>query len=67
MELKEKDIIKVHVTGIQKYGIFVETESEYDGLLRIGAYRRKHTCGTLFLFPKHHHFQKKQLPLLMSR
>lgn len=35
MELKEKDIIKVHVTGIQKYGIFVETETEYDGLIHI--------------------------------
>lgn len=35
MKLKEKDIIKVHVTGIQKYGIFVETEDDYDGLIHI--------------------------------
>ena len=35
MELKEKDIIKVHVTGIQKYGIFVDTDSKYDGLIHI--------------------------------
>lgn len=35
MKVKEKDIIKVHVTGIQKYGIFVETDQLYDGLIHI--------------------------------
>ena len=35
-KLKKKDIIKVTVTGVQKYGAFVNTEDEdYDGLIHI--------------------------------
>ena len=35
-ELKEKDIIKVTVTGVQKYGAFVNTcDEKYDGLIHI--------------------------------
>ena len=35
-KLKAKDIIKVTVTGVQKYGAFVNTEdNNYDGLIHI--------------------------------
>lgn len=34
-EIKENDIIPVKVTGIQKYGVFVETDTNYDGLIHI--------------------------------
>lgn len=35
-DLKKKDIIKVTVTGVQKYGAFVNTEDDsYDGLIHI--------------------------------
>ena len=35
-KLKVKDIIKVTVTGVQKYGAFVNTEdNNYDGLIHI--------------------------------
>lgn len=34
--LKEKDIIKVKITGIQKYGAFVNTnDTDYKGLIHI--------------------------------
>lgn len=35
MEIKENDIIKVQVTGIEKYGIFVIEETGYKGLIHI--------------------------------
>jgi len=35
MKYKERDIIKVQVTGIEKYGIFVITEKGYNGLIHI--------------------------------
>lgn len=35
MEYKINDIIKVQVTGIEKYGIFVITENNYLGLIHI--------------------------------
>jgi len=35
-KIKRKDIIKVTVTGVQKYGAFVSTiDDEYDGLIHI--------------------------------
>jgi general stress protein 13 len=34
-KLKEKDIIKVKITGIQNYGAFVDIDEEYDGLIHI--------------------------------
>jgi len=34
-EFKEKDIIKATVTGVQKYGVFVNIDDEYDGLIHI--------------------------------
>ncbi|UKI27774.1 MAG: S1 RNA-binding domain-containing protein [Bacilli bacterium] len=35
-DLKKKDVIKVTVTGVQKYGAFVNTEDDnYDGLIHI--------------------------------
>ena len=35
-KVKKKDIIKVTVTGVQKYGAFVNTnDDEYDGLIHI--------------------------------
>lgn len=33
-KIKKKDIVKVTVTGVQKYGAFVNTEN-YDGLIHI--------------------------------
>lgn len=33
--LKENDIIKVTITGIQNYGAFAETEGDYNGLIHI--------------------------------
>lgn len=33
--LKEKDIIKVKITGIQNYGAFAEIEGDYNGLIHI--------------------------------
>ena len=35
MEYKVNDIIKVQVTGLEKYGIFVITENGYNGLIHI--------------------------------
>ena len=35
MEMKVNDLIKVQVTGIEKYGIFVITENNYIGLIHI--------------------------------
>lgn len=35
-KIKEKDIIRVKITGIQKYGAFASTEnSDYNGLIHI--------------------------------
>ena len=34
-QIKEKDIITATVTGVQKYGAFVNVEDEYDGLIHI--------------------------------
>lgn len=34
-KLKENDIIKVTITGIQNYGAFAELESDYNGLIHI--------------------------------
>ena len=34
-KLKEKDIIKVTITGLQNYGAFVDIDEEYDGLIHI--------------------------------
>lgn len=34
-ELKEGNIIKGKVTGIEKYGIFVHLENDYNGLIHI--------------------------------
>ena len=34
-KLKENDVIKVTVTGLQNYGAFVEVNNEYDGLIHI--------------------------------
>lgn len=35
-KVKEKDIIKVNVTGVQKYGAFISTDTDdYDGLIHI--------------------------------
>ena len=31
----EKDIVKCTVTGVQKYGVFVSVDDEYDGLIHI--------------------------------
>ena len=33
--LKENDIIKVTITGIQNYGAFAEAEGDYNGLIHI--------------------------------
>ena len=33
--IKEKDIIKVKITGIQKYGAFANISNDYDGLIHI--------------------------------
>lgn len=33
--IKEKDIIKVKVTGLQPYGAFVSTDDSYNGLIHI--------------------------------
>jgi len=33
--IKENDIIKVKVTGLQTYGAFVTTENDYEGLIHI--------------------------------
>ena len=33
--LKENDIIKVRITGIQNYGAFADIEGEYNGLIHI--------------------------------
>ena len=34
-EIKENDIIRVRITGIQKYGAFVLIDDKYDGLIHI--------------------------------
>ena len=34
-KLKENDIIKVKITGIQNYGAFADIEGEYNGLIHI--------------------------------
>lgn len=34
-DIKEKDIIKVKITGIQKYGAFATFNDEYNGLIHI--------------------------------
>ena len=34
-DIKEKDIIKCKVTGLQKYGAFVNTEENHNGLIHI--------------------------------
>ena len=33
--IKEKDIIKVQITGIQKYGAFANINNDYNGLIHI--------------------------------
>lgn len=33
--LKENDIIKVKITGIQNYGAFADVEGEYNGLIHV--------------------------------
>ena len=33
--IKEKDIIRVKITGIQEYGAFAIIDGEYDGLIHI--------------------------------
>ena len=33
--IKEKDIIRVKITGIQKYGAFASMEDDYNGLIHI--------------------------------
>ncbi len=39
-KIKKKDVIKVTVTGVQKYGAFVNTKDEdYDGLIHISETR----------------------------
>lgn len=35
MKIKEKDIIKVKITGIQKYGAFASLDDNYNGLIHI--------------------------------
>lgn len=34
-KIKENDIIKVKITGIQNYGAFAEADGEYNGLIHI--------------------------------
>ena len=34
-KFKENDVVPVKVTGIQKYGAFVEIDDKYDGLIHI--------------------------------
>ena len=34
-KLKENDIIRVKITGIQNYGAFADVEGEYNGLIHI--------------------------------
>ncbi len=34
-DFKEKDIVTATVTGVQKYGAFVNIDDEYDGLIHI--------------------------------
>ena len=34
-KIKEKDIIKVQITGIQKYGAFANINDDYNGLIHI--------------------------------
>ena len=34
-DIKEKDIIKVKITGIKKYGAFASLSNEYNGLIHI--------------------------------
>ena len=34
-EIKKNDIIKAEVTGVQKYGAFVNIDNQYDGLIHI--------------------------------
>ena len=34
-QIREKDIIKVQITGIQKYGAFANIDNNYDGLIHI--------------------------------
>lgn len=35
IRLKEKDVIRVTITGLQNYGAFADIDSEYDGLIHI--------------------------------
>lgn len=35
MNYKEKDVVKVQVTGVQKYGAFVTIDDSHDGLIHI--------------------------------
>lgn len=34
-KIKEKDIVKVTITGVQNYGAFADIDSEYEGLIHI--------------------------------
>lgn len=34
-KLKEKDVIRVTITGLQNYGAFADIDEEYDGLIHI--------------------------------
>ena len=34
-EVKEKDIVRVRITGIQEYGAFATLDDEYNGLIHI--------------------------------
>lgn len=34
-KLKEKDIVKVTITGVRNYGAFADINSEYEGLIHI--------------------------------
>ena len=34
-QIREKDIIKVQITGIQKYGAFANIDNNYNGLIQI--------------------------------
>ena len=33
--MRENDVVKVKITGIQKYGAFVSTDNDYKGLIHI--------------------------------
>ena len=34
-KIKEKDVIRVQITGIQKYGAFANVDNDYNGLIHI--------------------------------